>query len=325
MESGGEMSMWQRVPAVARRTLSALPQARLATKAARTLTADKLRILGFHGVDDLPAFERLLRTTTEKYTPVSAEQVVGWLQRGDSLPEHAVWFTFDDGLPSTFDAGGVLEELGISATAFVCPSTVEQPARLWFQTVFAAEQVGIRIPESKEHPSLAALKRLPNHERVAYVTELEQALVSAGHDPGPSLGLDRLRAWRSQGHTIGNHTSSHPCLDTCTETEQRHEIIQAHEQLQEWGFEPKLFAYPNGNHTAFSEQVLAELGYDAAVLFDHRLSSCPVSPYRVSRLRIDSDIDDRRARSILSGSHSSAFHLGVGLASTLKGRRSGHS
>src|SRR5690606_6151337 len=151
----------------------------------------------------------------------------------------------------------------------------------------------------------------------------EQALVSAGHDPGPPLGIDRLRAWTSQGHTIGNHTSSHPCLDTCTETEQRHEIAQAHEQLQASGFEPRLFAYPNGNHTPFSEQVLAELGYAAAVLFDHRLASHRASAYRVSRLRIDSNIDDRRARSILSGSHASAFHLGVGLASPLKGRRSG--
>ena len=312
--------MWQRVPAVARRTLASLPQTRLATKAARTLTADKLRILGFHGVDDLPAFERLVRTTTQLYTPVSAEQVVSWLQGGDSLPEHSVWFTFDDGLPSTFDAGGVLEELGISATAFVCPSTVEQPARLWFQTVFAAEQVGIRIPESKEHPSLTALKRLPNRDRIAYVTQLEQALVCAGNDPGPPLGLDRLRTWTSQGHSVGNHTWSHPCLDTCTETEQRHEITHAHEQLQKWGFEPTLFAYPNGNHTASSEQVLKELGYDAAILFDHHLSSMPCHPHRISRLRIDSDINDRRALSILSGSHSTAFHLGTGLATIRRSR-----
>lgn len=307
------MSMWQRVPTVARRTLAALPQTRLATQTARTFTADRLRILAFHGVDDLPAFERLLRTTTQQYTPVSADQVVSWLHRGYSLPRYPVWFTFDDGLPSTFDAGGMLEEFGISATAFVCPSTVEQPARLWFQTVFAAEQVGIRLPESKEHPSLAALKRLPNHERVAYVTQLEQALVSAGHDP-PSLGLDRLRAWTSQGHSVGNHTWGHPCLDTCTEPEQRHEIVHAHEQLQKWGLEPTLFAYPNGNHTAYSEQVLVELGYDAAVLFDHRMSSMSGYPLLVSRLRIDSDITERRALSILSGSHSTAFHLGAGPA-----------
>lgn len=317
--------MWHRVPAVARRTLAALPQTRLASTAARRLTADKLRILGFHGVDDPSAFQRLLRTTTQQYTPVRAEQVVAWLQRGGSLPEHPVWFTFDDGLPSTFDAGAIMAAFGISATAFVCPSTVEHPARLWFQTVSAAEQEGIRMPGSPGHPSLAALKRLPNRERIAYVAELEQALVSAGHEPRPPLGLDRLHTWVSQGHTIGNHTWSHPCLDTCTEVEQRHELTHAHAEFQKWGFEPRLFAYPNGNHTPFSESVLAELDYDAAVLFDHRLTSRPVSPYRVSRLRIDSDIEDRRARSILSGSHSSAFHLGVDIASALKGRRGGRS
>lgn len=312
--------MWHRVPAVARRSLAALPQTRVATEVARKLTADKLRVLAFHGVEDLPTFERLVERATESNTPVSAEQVVTWLQRRDSLPEYAVWFTFDDGLPSTFDAGAVLQSFGISATAFICPSTVEQPRRLWFQTVFAADQVGMRTPASAGHPSLAALKQLPNRERMAYVAQLEQSLVNAGQDPGPPLGLHRLRTWTSQGHTIGNHTWSHPCLDTCTEIEQRHEITRAHEQLQEWGFEPTLFAYPNGNHTPFSEHLLAELGYDAAVLFDHRLASRPASPYRVSRLRIDSDITPRRALSILSGSHSTAFHLGTGLA-TIRRRR----
>jgi len=258
-----------------------------------------------------------VRTTTQNCTPVSAEQVVAWLRRGAALPAHPVWFTFDDGLPSTFHAGEILESFGVSATAFICPSTVERSQRLWFQTVFDAERLGIRTPDAVGHPSLAALKRLPNSERLAYVARLEESLAAVGHPAPPPLGAGRLHNWTGQGHTIGNHTWSHPCLDTCTEAEQRYEIAHAHDKFREWGFEPTLFAYPNGNHTGFSEQVLKELGYDAAVLFDHRLAERPTSRYRLSRLRIDSDIDERRARSILSGSHSAAFQFGARLRTTL--------
>ena len=75
------------------------------------------------------------------------------------------------------------------------------------------------------------------------------------------------------------------------------------------GFERvRLFAYPNGDWTPDSERVLAELDYDLALLFDHRLADvAEANPLRVSRVRLDTDASVGRARAILSGGHSMLY------------------
>jgi peptidoglycan/xylan/chitin deacetylase (PgdA/CDA1 family) len=303
------MSLWSRTPNSVRRSLVQLPQTALAGRLARRLTRNKLRILGFHGVEDPLHFRQVVSLIRARYEPVSADDVVAAILREHRLPELAVWMTFDDGLSSTFDAGDLLKDQGISATAFVCPSTIADPRRLWFQTVAAAEEKGIRVVGTAGHPRLSELKSAPDEVRRDYVAGLEEELRGRGLDPRP-VGRHRLQEWIAQGHTIGNHTWDHPCLDTCREDEQMLQVSRAHEILADWGLPTRLFAYPNGNHTTVAESVLRELGYTAAVLFDHDLAGDLSNPLTLSRLRIDSGASLKRVDSLLSGAHSAAFQAG---------------
>lgn len=296
---------WASVPEPIRRTLGRAPQSTAARNASRVLTRRTLRVLGFHGVAHLDHFDRLLTAICRDYTPVDAAMARSAVEGRATLPDHPVWFTFDDGLASTFDAGEVLQQHGIRATAYVCPATVGTTDRLWFQTVASASAVGL-LPAEHGATTTTSLKTVPDPERREVVAELEEQLRGAGAPPPAAVTVDALHAWVAQGHEIGNHTWDHPCLDTCPAAEQRRQIERAHHALAGWGLTPTTFAYPNGNHTAVSEAVIRDLGYESAVLFDHRLAR-PGNPLRISRLRLDSDADTRRALSILSGAHSIAL------------------
>ena len=73
------------------------------------------------------------------------------------------------------------------------------------------------------------------------------------------------------------------------------------------GSAPTVFAWPNGNAAAPALSVLRDLGYRLVATFDHRICSSSPDPWALSRLRVDTDADLTRFRSIVSGAHSAAF------------------
>lgn len=274
-------------------------------------TPTALRALAFHGVPDPDHFADMVRAIILRYRPVSGEDVAAALVGKRTLPQHAVWFTFDDGLRSTFEVGPMLAELGISATVFVCPSTVDTCDLLWFQVLEESERRRLIASSEQDRFSASRLKRLPDAELRREIAVLSSRL---GGDP-PSIdrtpGLASIRSWVASGHDLGNHTWDHPCMDQCTPEEQRRQVILAHAWLKDHGLQARFFAYPNGNWSAATAAIARELGYVGSLLFDHRLTRLPTDPDRISRLRIDSHAPIPRALGIASGAHSALFHLGV--------------
>ncbi|MCR4780146.1 MAG: polysaccharide deacetylase family protein [Ruminiclostridium sp.] len=71
-----------------------------------------------------------------------------------------------------------------------------------------------------------------------------------------------VRRMIDEGHTVGNHTWSHPSLPHCTQKEVWADITRLHDYVKsEFGYEMKLFRFPMGE---FSERTLDdvhELGY----------------------------------------------------------------
>jgi peptidoglycan/xylan/chitin deacetylase (PgdA/CDA1 family) len=285
------------------------------TSIARRITVDRLRILAFHGVDDLTHFERVTGQILERYAPVDGSDIVAALEGTRPLPPHAVWFTFDDGIRGTLDAAEMLAGHGVRATAFVNPAPIESPSLLWFQVLAIAEQHGIISELEAERFSRHRLKSCPDAERRAAVAELEERVADLPSRPTTLSGdVAALGRWVDMGHEVGNHTWDHPCLDMCDGGEQMRQIEKAHSWLVDHGFDPRFFAYPNGNWAEESEATVRRLGYRASVVFDHHLEDLRGNPQRLSRLRISSSADPRRAASILSGAHSGAYGLSRRLA-----------
>jgi peptidoglycan/xylan/chitin deacetylase (PgdA/CDA1 family) len=279
--------------------------------AAVARSADRLRILAYHRVPDGDAFAAQLRHLREHYSLVSGGQVADALAGGGTLPARSVWVTFDDGDPSVVEVGlPALEVARVPATVFVCPGLVRDGTPPWWRVVEAAGAAGVGAAVAGQHHSgrslVRALKQVPDGERRRVLSELG---ASAGHGIEPdlpwALGEGDLRRWLDAGLEVGNHTWDHPCLDRCESEEQRRQLVDAHEWLVALlGRHPRLFAYPNGDHTAHAEAVLAELGYEVGLLFDHHLADLAQHRLRLSRLRLDSDDALPRCRAVVSGLHS---------------------
>lgn len=276
---------------------------------ARRATSDRLRVLAYHDVQDPVRFSKQLAHLTRLYTPVTAEEVIGAFRSGAPLPTRPVWITFDDGDRSVIEHGQpVLDRAGVKATLFVCPALVTSGEGLWTDRVRAA---GVGEGRRRfEIPPVPDLKKLPDEHRRAILAELP-----AGEKTRRvSADEDELGRWIEAGHTLGNHTWDHPCLDRCTPEQQRWQIDEAQAWLAtRLGVQHRLFAYPDGAWDALTESYLGDTGYDLAVLFDHRLSNLRQPRLRVSRLRVSAHAELDRFSLILSGAHSLGFALAQAL------------
>lgn len=268
-----------------------------------------LRVLCYHGVDDEIAFDRQMEELKRSFTVVTGSQVAEARRNRTTLPNHAVWVTFDDGHSSVFErAMPVLQHHGIRATCFICPGVIDSTEPFWWDIVEHAVDVGAApgpLPDL-----LRELKSEPDEQRRARVERIRLASdrINGGWQRRQATSAQIIE-WQNAGHEVGNHTLDHPCLDQCSDTEAVDQVRGAHEWITELnGQPPRLFAYPNGNWSAPAEAELLRLGYDAAVLFDHRLSRPGQSAFRVSRLRIDAGADLRRFRAIVCGLHSEVLN-----------------
>lgn len=259
---------------------------------ASTLMAP-LRVLAFHEIIDASGFREEMAHVADCYRPVSSAEVVHWLG-GGRLPNRAVWITFDDGDPSVVESGlPILAEFGLTATMFVCPGVIGTMRPFWWQVaaVVAPDQVTELKAVIDEERSRRVLDMIEHHH-----TETGESIVHR------QLSEAQIDDWVEAGHDVGNHTWDHPLLDQCSPEGQTHQIVAAHEWLADRvAPEHLLFAYPNGNRTDHARQLVADLGYSAALLFDHAVARS--RDLEISRLRTNADDRLDRFRSIVAGAH----------------------
>ncbi|WP_235502474.1 MULTISPECIES: polysaccharide deacetylase family protein [unclassified Kitasatospora] len=280
----------------------------------RARAAQRLSVLAYHGVDDLPSFTAQLERLTRGATPVSLGTVERAVTEGRPLPPRSVLVTFDDGDRTLLTRGlPVLARLGVPAAAFVVAGLVDGDQPFWWREAAELAASGGTAGALAGVPAAAVvgrLKLLPDAERRAAIKEL-RATAARPAARQQQLSALELLDLVATGVTIGNHTLGHPCLDRCEPVVVRTEIEQAHRLLTGWlGVAPTAFAYPNGNFDAGADTVLRELGYRLGFLFDHRQDALlPPHPLRISRLRVNSDTSRARFDTILSGLHPAVHRL----------------
>lgn len=288
-----------------------------------TATAHRPRVLAYHGIDDVTAFERQLQILRSRYEVIGPEDFLHRAHSGygGSSRRPPVLITFDDGSPTVIQhALPLLNRYGFKAVMFICPALVDTTDGYWWQVVERAVQSKVAddalgelgLGEVRtEGAAVTALKRLDNGLRRALVTDLECRLKDLGDEQSTwrQLHVEDVHVWVNGGHAVGNHTWDHPILPTCTAAEQHRQVGEAHDWLTDLlGRPPVLFAYPNGDWASGAEDRLRQLGYRGAFLFDHRLNRTTLHPLRISRLRVDASAGRQRFRAISSGIHSAVFH-----------------
>lgn len=72
---------------------------------------------------------------------------------------------------------------------------------------------------------------------------------------------EALKELHDMGFIIGNHTDTHPLLTDISEEEQREEIVNVNDRVEEIiGERPKFFRAPNGMNTDYSEELVRDEG-----------------------------------------------------------------
>jgi peptidoglycan/xylan/chitin deacetylase (PgdA/CDA1 family) len=275
--------------------------------------SQRLVAVAYHNVRDPMNFARHIDYLTRAMHPVALDEVLDALTTHRKLPPRAVLITFDDADPSVVKhALPLLQERGVRGVVFAIAGLLDTEQPFWWEEV--EELVRRRgtapgLETSTPEDAVRALKRLTNELRLKALADLRRSAMGAPIAV-PQLRRSDLRSLEAAGIRVGNHTLSHPCLDLCTDAQVAKEVREAHEILTAaLGSGPRAFAYPNGNYDPRAARVLEALGYEAAFLFDHRMSGFPPRDrFQISRVRVNSTTSLDRFRLIVSGLHPALHH-----------------
>lgn len=177
--------------------------------------------------DQIQAFRRLLEALSYDHRFISYTEAVERVQQGD-IDRPYVTFSFDDGLKNCLRAARVLSEYGAEACFFVCPQAVEAEC----------------YSEKKEFAS----RRL-------------------NMPPVDFMSWSDLEQLKRQGHEIGAHTMTHPCISDLSHREAEEEINRSARILRDRLGEVTHFAWPYGRFSHFSATA-------AQTVFDADFCSC---------------------------------------------------
>jgi len=78
------------------------------------------------------------------------------------------------------------------------------------------------------------------------------------------MSLQDLRDLYLAGNEIAGHTVDHANIQPLSTPEQQAEVCTDRNQLYDWGFQPRNFAYPFGSWDAATETVVHDCGYNSA-------------------------------------------------------------
>jgi peptidoglycan/xylan/chitin deacetylase (PgdA/CDA1 family) len=278
----------------------------------RRRTAQKLTVLAYHAINDEERFAAHLGYLSKQTHPVSLDEVIDACSGRWSLPERAVLVTFDDADITTRDVAlPLLRERGIPAVAFVVAGVVDTDRPFWWievEELIARDSMEGR-DSSLPQEVVRRLRLASDNQRMAVLDQLRQRHGDETVRVAQLNSSDLLRL-ESSGIEVGNHSLTHASLARCDDDRIWDEVAEAHKRLTQYlGHAPRSFAYPDGQWDARVRRAVAEAGYEAAFLFDHRLNDLrPPDPLGISRVRVDSTTSLARFATIVSGLHPAIHH-----------------
>lgn len=239
-------------------------------------------VLTFHRVLDDAEFQRtcslpgivVRRRTFESLADYVAGtyEAVDFAAAAETLPgQLRVMFTFDDGWKDNHtNALPVMRAHGIPAAIFICPGLVGRTLPFWPEVIASLlSNATPPVGGAEIEWIIEALKTYSTERRDQFIARLYELYPPAGgsdaYSSDRTVSWDDIREMDAAGINIGCHTQTHQILTTVTEQTARAEIRESKRAIEaELHKECDLFAYPNGNSSAETRQILAEEGFSAA-------------------------------------------------------------
>ena len=278
-------------------------------------------VLGYHRVADDSWDPLHLQVRSRHFTAqlavlqslrkvISLQELVERQAAGEALEKYAV-LTFDDGYSDFAETVvPIAGKAGVPVTVFVASGCTGH--QFWWE-----ELTALLAPcgqgESVLDLSLGASEtmRFTQLDQVDARADAVNAIGTrlACADRGTvGLALEQLRLWAGPGFTpssagapmnaaalaevarrpnveIGGHTVSHCCLERLGLEQQREEIVQNKNDLEDLcGLPVRVFSYPNGSFSARTPRVVEGLGFSCACASGDGTVSSRTDAYRIPRI-----------------------------------------
>ena len=257
-----------------------------------------LKILAYHTIYDTINFEKQLKFIISNYSIISIKDLILFFEKKQKLPKNPLLITFDDGDLSVYNnAFPLLNKHQLPAVLFVITDLIDSKKPFWWK------EIQYYLGKNEGNEKVWEVKTWPNRRREDFLESLKE------NSQKPileyrQLTTTQLGEMQVANICIANHSQSHPMFDQCTTEELEKEMERSTTTLQDLGFTPDVFAYPNGNYSSKSENILRKWDIKLSFLFDHNINKRKINPLRISRLAVDDATPLWKLKFILSGWHS---------------------
>lgn len=247
------------------------------------------------------------------------------------LPRDAVAITFDDGYACNgLNAAPLLAAHGLPATVFLATGAISANHEFWWDDL---ERIVVGAPVSSMDVEIdgqrmsfdlgpAGETDAPNPQRQDAYKALWQAMrllepelrrdllgdlarrhgmPETGRASHRSMTRDEVQTLAAAGViSFGAHSVNHPALSELSREEQQAEIVTSRQACAELlGAAPSTFAYPFGDYSDVTVDVVREAGFAVAVTTDADVVRGNANRLRLPRLQVG-DWPARRLRAALS-------------------------
>jgi peptidoglycan/xylan/chitin deacetylase (PgdA/CDA1 family) len=261
------------------------------------------------------AFEAHVSYLAANYNVVSLPEAVHNIRTGRPLPPNAVAITFDDGYADNLGAARTLARYGLTATFYITAGCMGGGEPFWPSElrylIHGLREAGITLTsavgtvrllvdtDEARDTAVGQLTRLFKAHPIAVRESLRDQLrrLSGASMPPVMLTWDEIREMRRLGMTIGSHTMTHPNLPNAGLTAARDELFGSRIRLEEEvGAPVTMFSYPNGGAerylTPLVQQVVKEVGYEAATTSRNAFASAGSDLYALERIEVEESLQE---------------------------------
>ena len=278
----------------------------------------KLRILMYHGIDDIhfpkEAFREQISFLTRNFELFFASDIPHLLENGlvTRSGRPPLVLTFDDGLKNNLTiAAPILDSYGAKATYYLVSGLLQGGRMLWNHELFCRlfilsdEEIRLHVEPSffSGHNKRLALrayvekvKAWPEEEKMALLEKIKQAFPRQVFDEDLKKTYEIMSVEDAKKLPscieIGSHTVTHPILNTITHDKVVSELHGSKEQLESVLNRPILsFCYPNG---VFTEEAVLEAKkyYVLAVTTQEGTVSVGEDLFRLKRISARVNLSD---------------------------------
>jgi peptidoglycan/xylan/chitin deacetylase (PgdA/CDA1 family) len=279
------------------------------------------------------SFAAQLDALAAEWRVLPLAELIGASRKG-RIPDRSVAITFDDGYVDNLrQALPLLERHQQAATFYVATGYIGGPGPYWWDEIAdlmvgsgdrpnrLEAQIGKRLVavptatmEERREALFGivneALKRLSPAKLQSGLEPIRawagrtNAEASLSEDPGgetrPMTAKEVAELAASSLTEIGAHTSLHPSLPVLDARAQREEIVASRATIAEiCGAAPRSFAYPYGDNDRSARKIVAEAGFDNAVLAESTVPfTTAANPYAIPRIVARNEAGERLSERI---------------------------